>query len=144
MTGQATRKDRYIVVGVDSSHGSKAALGWALAQARLTGVAVEAVARRVLVYTSPDLIHWSPASHFGPAHATDGVWECPDLFPLKVADTSEIRWVLVVSMSPGGIAGGSGTQYFVGDFDGRTFTPERQGDGVYLQADNREWYYTVE
>jgi len=31
-------------VGVDSSHGSKAALGWALAQARLTGAAVEAVA----------------------------------------------------------------------------------------------------
>lgn len=28
MTGQATREDRYIVVGVDSSHGSKAALGW--------------------------------------------------------------------------------------------------------------------
>jgi nucleotide-binding universal stress UspA family protein len=44
MTGQTTRKDRFIVVGVDSSHGSKAALGWALAQARLTGVAVEAVA----------------------------------------------------------------------------------------------------
>jgi nucleotide-binding universal stress UspA family protein len=44
MTGQATREDRYIVVGVDSSHGSKTALGWALAQARLTGAAVEAVA----------------------------------------------------------------------------------------------------
>jgi nucleotide-binding universal stress UspA family protein len=44
MTGQEAPKDRYIVVGVDSSHGSKSALGWALAQARLTGMAVEAVA----------------------------------------------------------------------------------------------------
>ena len=95
-------------------------------------VAVEAVARRVVIYTSSDLIHWSPASHFGPAHATDGVWECPDLFPLQVADTSETRWVLVVSMSPGGIAGGSGTQYFVGDFDGRTFAPERLTESADL------------
>jgi nucleotide-binding universal stress UspA family protein len=44
MSDQTLPKDRYIVVGVDSSHGSKAALRWALAQARLTGTAVEAVA----------------------------------------------------------------------------------------------------
>jgi fructan beta-fructosidase len=31
--------------------------------------------------------------------------------------------VLVVSINPGGPAGGSGTQWFVGDFDGSTFTP---------------------
>ncbi|MCT9002362.1 glycoside hydrolase family 32 protein [Microbacterium memoriense] len=88
-------------------------------------VAVEAVARRVVIYTSPDLISWTRASHFGPAHATDGVWECPDLFPLSVAGTKDTRWVLIVSMNPGGIAGGSGTQYFVGDFDGTTFTADR-------------------
>ncbi|WP_406246719.1 glycoside hydrolase family 32 protein [Microbacterium sp. M] len=88
-------------------------------------VAVEAVARRVVVYTSPDLREWTFASHFGPAHATGGVWECPDLFPLVVEGATEVRWVLIVSMNPGGIAGGSGTQYFVGDFDGALFTPER-------------------
>jgi fructan beta-fructosidase len=32
------------------------------------------------------------------------------------------KWVLIVSINPGGPAGGSGTQYFVGDFDGRRFT----------------------
>jgi sucrose-6-phosphate hydrolase SacC (GH32 family) len=88
-------------------------------------VAVEAVERRVVVYTSPDLIAWERASHFGPAHATGGVWECPDLFPLPVRDSDEVRWVLVVSLNPGGIAGGSGSQYFIGDFDGRTFTADR-------------------
>ncbi len=88
-------------------------------------VAVEAVARRVVIYTSPDLISWTRASPFGPAHATDGVWECPDLFPLSVAGTKDTRWVLIVSMNPGGIAGGSGTQYFVGDFDGTAFTADR-------------------
>lgn len=35
--------DRRIVVGVDGSLSSKAALGWAIRQARLTGAAVEAV-----------------------------------------------------------------------------------------------------
>lgn len=93
-------------------------------------VAVEAVARTVVIYTSPDLIDWTHASSFGPAHATDGVWECPDLFPLTVEGSDETRWVLIVSMNPGGIAGGSGTQYFVGDFDGRTFTPERLVDST--------------
>jgi nucleotide-binding universal stress UspA family protein len=44
MSAQTPSEDRYIVVGVDSSHGSRAALGWALGQARLTGAVVEAVA----------------------------------------------------------------------------------------------------
>ncbi len=95
-------------------------------------VAVEAVAQRVVIYTSPDLLRWTFASHFGPAHAVGGVWECPDLFPLTVEGTDDTRWVLVVSMNPGGIAGGSGAQYFVGDFDGGTFTPERLVDSTEL------------
>lgn len=88
-------------------------------------VAVEATDHRVAIYSSPNLIEWSLESRFGPAHATGGVWECPDLFPLRVRGTDEEKWVLVVSLNPGGIAGGSGTQYFVGDFDGATFTPDR-------------------
>ncbi|PPF83705.1 glycosyl hydrolase family 32 [Pseudoclavibacter sp. RFBJ3] len=88
-------------------------------------VVVDAVARKVLFYTSNNLIDWTFASDFGPAHATSGVWECPDLFPLRVEETGETRWVLIVSMNPGARAGGSGTQYFVGDFDGTTFVAER-------------------
>jgi nucleotide-binding universal stress UspA family protein len=44
MNVQNHLENRYIVVGVDGSHGSRAALAWALTQARLTGAAVEAVA----------------------------------------------------------------------------------------------------
>lgn len=88
-------------------------------------VVVEATDHRVAVYTSADLKTWLKASSFGPAHATGGVWECPDLFPLRVDATGDTRWVLIVSLNPGSIAGGSGTQYFVGDFDGRRFTAER-------------------
>ncbi len=88
-------------------------------------VAVEAVDRTVVIHSSPNLIEWTLESRFGPAHAVGGVWECPDLFPLTVSGTGETKWVLVVSLNPGGIAGGSGAQYFVGDFDGHTFTPDR-------------------
>jgi nucleotide-binding universal stress UspA family protein len=43
VTVTVTGQDRRIVVGVDSSHGSRVALGWALAQARRTGATVQAV-----------------------------------------------------------------------------------------------------
>ena len=38
------------------------------------------------------------------------------------------RWVLVLSVNPGAPAGGSGTRYFVGDFDGKFFTPDDAAD----------------
>lgn len=85
---------------------------------------VEALHHEVLFYRSDDLRTWTHLSTFGPEGAAGGVWECPDLFPLQVEGTDDVRWVLIVSLSPGGVAGGSGTQYFVGDFDGTTFTPD--------------------
>lgn len=88
-------------------------------------VAVEAEDQQVVIYRSPDLITWTHASTFGPAHAAAGAWECPDLFEVAVAGTDQTRWVLLVNLNPGAVAGGSGCQYFVGDFDGHTFTPDR-------------------
>ena len=85
-------------------------------------VAVEAVQRQVVLYKSADLKAWEYLSTFGPANATGGVWECPDLFELPVdGDPADTRWVLVVNINPGGIAGGSAGQYFIGEFDGVAF-----------------------
>ncbi len=100
-------------------------------------VVAESVERRVAVYSSPNLQDWTFESHFGPAGATGGVWECPDLFPLTVRGTQETRWVMVVSLHPGGVAGGSGTQYFVGDFDGHRFVPEPPSTGT--DVDGLSW-----
>lgn len=87
-------------------------------------VAVEAISRRVVFYRSTDLKTWTRLSSYGPAGAVGGNWECPDLFPLDVDNEPGRRlWVLLISLCPGGIAGGSGTQYVIGDFDGTTFTP---------------------
>jgi sucrose-6-phosphate hydrolase SacC (GH32 family) len=76
---------------------------------------------QISFYSSPNLVSWKHLSNFGPAAATGGVWECPDLFPLQFGN-KEV-WVLIVSLNPGGLYG-SGTQYFVGDFDGTTFVPK--------------------
>ena len=91
-------------------------------------VAVEAVERQVVLYRSADLRTWEYLSTFGPANATGGVWECPDLFELPVdGNRGDKQWVLIVNINPGGIAGGSAGQYFLGAFDGVEF---RSGSSV--------------
>lgn len=82
-----------------------------------------AVKNKISLYTSPDLTNWTFSSDVNPKWAAyGGVWECPDLFPLKTQNGKD-KWVLLVSINPGAPNGGSGTQYFVGDFDGKKFTP---------------------
>ncbi len=59
--------------------------------------------------TSPDLKQWTVAS------SIDGFFECPDFFELPVdKDGSRKKWVLTAASS----------DYVVGTFDGRKFTPE--------------------
>jgi len=78
---------------------------------------------RIHFYKSSNLKNWEFASEFGKnIGAHGGVWECPDFFEIKVEGTKETKWVLIVNLNPGGPNGGSGVQYFVGDFDGKTFT----------------------
>ncbi|KAF2326643.1 glycoside hydrolase family 32 protein [Flavobacterium ginsenosidimutans] len=78
---------------------------------------------RIHFYKSSNLKDWEFASEFGKnIGAHGGVWECPDFFEIKVEGTKETKWVLIVNLNPGGPNGGSGVQYFVGDFDGKTFT----------------------
>lgn len=80
---------------------------------------------KIAFFSSPDLKNWEHLSDFGPLGATGGIWECPDLFSLE-APNGDIKWVLLVSLNPGGIAGGSGTQYFIGDWDGRSFSTDQE------------------
>ena len=80
---------------------------------------------RITFYSSPNLKKWTKESEFGEKlGAHGGVWECPDLFPLELE--GKTHWVLLVSINPGGPNGGSATQYFTGDFDGKTFKPDAE------------------
>lgn len=97
---------------------------------------------RIVFYGSPNLREWHRLSEFGAAEgAHGGVWECPDLFELPVdGDPADTRWVLVVSINPGGPAGGSATQYFLGDFDGTTFSAQGPADGVRWAERGADFY----
>ena len=73
--------------------------------------------RWIAFYTSPDLKKWGCESRI------EGFFECPDLFELPVEGDSVRKWVLY----------SGDAKYMVGDFDGKTFTP----DGKEKQ---RLWY----
>ncbi|WP_317163235.1 glycoside hydrolase family 32 protein [Mariniflexile maritimum] len=83
---------------------------------------VLAAGQKIMFYSSSNLKDWKLESDFGDGiGAHGGVWECPDFFPMVVQGTDEIKWVLLVSINPGGPNSGSATQYFIGDFDGKQF-----------------------
>ena len=80
---------------------------------------VLAAGDRVEFYASENLKEWRKTGEFGPeGNHSQGVWECPDLFPLTI--DGEEKWVLLVSMTRR-TEEGPRTQYFTGSFDGDTF-----------------------
>ena len=102
-------------------------------------ILILAAAQITQFYESKDLKKWTFLSSFGEGIGNhNGVWECPDLFELPVKGTKETKWVHLVSINPGGPNGGSATQYFVGDFDGKQFTvdPNFQKE---MEQEHRFW-----
>ena len=94
-------------------------------------VMVLAAGDEIMFYTSSNLKNWVYKNSFGKGvGAHGGVWECPDLFKIKDVNGQE-TWALLVSINPGGPNGGSGTQYFLGDFNGETFTSS-QSETLWL------------
>lgn len=88
---------------------------------------------KVAFYSSKDLKDWKWLSDFGPAGRTYRCFECPDFFQLTINNgphKGEKKWVLVVSVD------WDNEQYFVGDFDGKTFKAEGLQDetGVYVDC----------
>lgn len=78
---------------------------------------------QISFYASSNFKNWVKLSDFGKTVGShDGVWECPDLFPIEY--NNKTYWVLLVNINPGGPNGGSATQYFIGDFDGKLFKSE--------------------
>jgi fructan beta-fructosidase len=99
---------------------------------------------KVRFYRSANLLQWQLAGEFGPAGAVSGVWECPDLFELPVRDGNgnldSTRWLLNVNVNPGGPAGGSGDQYFIGRFDGSHFIEDHPGSGAHWADWGKDFY----
>lgn len=102
-----------------------------------------AVGQHMEIYSSKNLKDWTKESEFGEGHGCHGgVWECPDLVELPVEGTKEKKWVLICNINPGGPFGGSATQYFVGDFDGSTFTNNYPEETKWMDY-GKDHYATV-
>lgn len=76
---------------------------------------------KVRFYASSNLKEWTQLSDFGPAGDVDGDWECPDLLRIPAENGKRDMWALKVGLNPGAPQGGSGEQYFLGEFDGKRF-----------------------
>ncbi len=77
---------------------------------------------QVEIYASSNLKEWTREDGFGGHVGQHGsVWECPDLTQVPIEGTTEKKWVMLVSIAAYAPNGGSGTQYFIGDFDGQHF-----------------------
>ena len=97
-----------------------------------------AVGQEMQIYSSANLKDWQKESSFGSEYGNHGgVWECPDL--LKIDN----KWVLICNINPGGPFGGSATQYFVGDFDGKKFTCESMPKVTKWLDYGKDHYATV-
>jgi fructan beta-fructosidase len=88
-----------------------------------------AVGKEIQFFGSDNLRQWHFMDRFY-VPIDSGVWECPDLFALRVGDQE--KWVLLVSVGDGAPAGGSGTLYFVGHFDGQHFMPDDAHERLWL------------
>lgn len=89
-------------------------------------------ARGMEIWSSPDLKRWTKESEFilNLTGRPSFQWECPDLIPFEY--NGKRKWVLIVSVNPCGPVLGSGTMYFVGDFDGKHFTADNLDYPLWL------------
>ncbi|HSG73341.1 MAG TPA: glycoside hydrolase family 32 protein, partial [Planctomycetaceae bacterium] len=118
---------------------------WHEASSQWVMSVVLAVQKKVRFYGSPDLKDWKLLSEFGPAGAKQKAnWECPDLLRLPIeGKQNSFSWVLEADMGSGSIAGGSGGEYFVGDFDGTKFQSQLPTDEANWVDYGRDFYAPV-
>lgn len=95
---------------------------------------------QVRFYGSKNLKNWTKLSDFGPAGFMTSAWECPSLVPLPVdGNPANIKYVLFISCFGDH---GPQVQYFVGDFDGTTFTDANPPDTMLL-TDYGDCFYAA-
>ena len=95
-------------------------------------------------YKSKNLKKWDYVSAFGKGLGQQPCqYECPDFFQLPVnGDKKKMKWVMTMNINPGCWFGGSATEYFVGDFDGKKFTCPDANEVKWLDW-GKDHYATV-
>ena len=95
-------------------------------------------------YKSKNLKKWEYVSAFGNGMGQQPCqYECPDFFRLPVnGDPNNMKWVMIMNINPGCLFGGSATEYFVGDFDGKNFTCADAHEAKWMDY-GKDHYATV-
>ncbi len=96
-------------------------------------------------YSSADMKEWEYLSEFGEGYgAQPNQFECPDFVQLPVdGDKERMKWVMIVNVNPGCPFGGSATEYFVGDFDGKEFRCDNGREVAKWLDFGKDHYATV-
>ena len=96
-------------------------------------------------YSSPNLRDWTYVSAFGQGYgAQPNQFECPDFFQLPVdGNPNKKKWVMIVNINPGCLFGGSATEYFIGDFDGKNFVCDSKPSVAKFLDYGKDHYATV-
>ncbi len=96
-------------------------------------------------YSSSNLKDWTYLSQFGEGYGMQpNQFECPDFFQLPVdGDSTRMKWVMIVNINPGCWFGGSATEYFVGDFDGKEFRCDAKPEAVKWLDWGKDHYAAV-
>jgi sucrose-6-phosphate hydrolase SacC (GH32 family) len=103
--------------------------------------------KQIDFYSSSNLLEWTKVGEFSDPKAAElGLWECPDLFELPVYDSNGnktgSKWVLTVSINPTP-TGGTGMHYYVGNFDGNTFTRDKNSEELMWADFGADFYAAV-
>lgn len=96
-------------------------------------------------YESKDLKKWQYMSEWGAGFGPQpNQFECPDFMHMAVdGNKQNMKWVMIVNINPGFVYGGSGTMYFVGNFDGHKFTCDTAPTDVKWLDWGKDHYATV-
>lgn len=118
-----TKYEKNPVLDIDNPDFRDPKVFWHQESNRWVMVVSLATQKMLVFYSSENLKSWVELSRFGPAGTRKKAnWECPDLFQLPIdGEPGRKLWVLEVDMGSGSVAGGSGGEYFVGEFDGTRF-----------------------
>ncbi len=89
---------------------------WHRSARRWFMILVLAEIKKAVWFTTENLIHWEAKNEFSWRYTPEGSLECPSLSEFEVENTGEHKWLLLLSTNLGGLYGGSGMHYHVGDF----------------------------
>lgn len=104
-------------------------------------IVVKSLEYTAQIYESADLKNWKLLSEFGKIGDYAKIWECPSLFKVPVENSDKFKWVSMIS-SANEDTDYVGMQYFVGEFDGKKFTPDAQTNVLRIDY-GKDFYAAV-